>query len=165
MTKLIILRGPSGAGKSSVAKVLHETTNQPTVLIEQDYYKEVLVRPKQNTGALRRAMLQQDVLLALGHGYNVILEGILHVGPYKEVLEELLRQHPNDNYVFYFDVSFGETLKRHSTRPLAEKFGEKEMSEWYPMASRLGHETEIVIPEHASLAESVELIKSKSGLD
>jgi thymidylate kinase len=166
MAKLIILRGPSGAGKSSVAKVLHEGSKQSTVLLEQDYYKEVMVKPKDlATIPLRREMLLQDTLLALQHDYHVILDGILDAGAYGEMFETLFREHPDGNYAFYFDVSLDETLNRHKSRPQVSKFGEAEMREWFPgSTTKLAKDFEHVIPESNTLEQTVDFIRKTTDL-
>lgn len=166
MAKLIILRGPSGAGKSSVAKRLHEESAQSTVLLEQDYYKEVMVKPKDPaTVPLRREMLLQDTLLALSHEYHVILDGILDAGAYAEMFEELFKERPADNYAFFFDITLDETLKRHKTRPQATRFGEAEMRDWFPGSmTRLAKDFEHIIPESNTLEQTVEFIRQTTGL-
>ena len=161
-SKLIILRGPSGSGKSTAAKILLETTRHKTVLIEQDYYRSIF-KPaggggKRNSPTIHK-MIQSNVLVALEDGYNVILEGILTVRSYEDVLETIFLRHPKDNYIFYFDVSLEETLRRHATRPKLTQFSETEMREWYPPAHKSGHKFEHIIPEHFSIEETIEYIK------
>jgi uridine kinase len=93
MSKLIILRGPSGAGKSTVAKRLHELNSGKSVLIEQDYYKEVMVRPKEESGELRRRLILSNTHLSLESGYDVILDGIFHLRVYSDFFTELFDTH------------------------------------------------------------------------
>lgn len=118
-TKLIILRGPSGSGKSSVAKWLFEQATGRVALIEQDHYR-FMFKPaggggKYNSDTVHR-LIRHNVLEVLQDGYDVILEGILSVKSYGEVFETIFAEHPQENYIFYFDISLEETLRRHKAR-------------------------------------------------
>lgn len=165
-TKLIILRGPSGSGKSAVAKNLFEETRHKTALIDQDHYRFIF-KPagggtKPNSDTIHK-MISHNTLQALRDGYNVILEGILSVRSYGEVLEEIFLQHPEENYIFYFDISFEETLRRHAKRAKSVEFGEADMREWYPASHRSDHQFEYIIPEQYSAKDTVNFIKQTSG--
>ena len=167
-TKLIILRGPSGSGKSTIAKLLFEKAERKICLVEQDYYRFIF-KPagggSKANGATTHKMIKNDVLIALKDGYDVILEGILSVKSYEEVLESIFTEHSYENYIFYFDVSFEETVRRHSTRTLkAPKFGEIEMKEWYPDAHKSDHRLEKIIPETFSIEDAMSFIKKIAGI-
>jgi adenylate kinase family enzyme len=119
MSKLVILRGPSGSGKSTVAKTLFEKSKKPSVLIEQDYYRFIF-KPaggKINSKTIHK-MIKANVLIALKDEYDVILEGIFNVHSYKETFKEIFAIHKTQNYIFMFDISFEETLRRHRTEKL-----------------------------------------------
>lgn len=109
-------------------------------------------------------MIECNVLTALNEGYDVILEGILTVKSYGEILDRIFEQHPHENYIFYFDISFEETLKRHNTRESKNLFGEKDMREWYPAAHKSNHKYEHIIPERFSRKQTIEYIKKASGI-
>lgn len=161
--KLIVLRGPSGSGKSTVAKRLFEDASKRTCLIDQDHYRFIF-KPagggsKPNSDTIHK-MIKANALLALGDGYDVILEGILSVKSYGKVLDEIFEVHPERNYMFYFDISFEETIRRHNIRKTAEhKYGEDDMREWYPVAHRSNHKIEQIIPEDFSSEQTVNFIK------
>ncbi len=157
-TKLIILRGPSGAGKSTISKRLFESAKRNTALIEQDQYRFMFSPPggELNSKTIHE-MILQNTLTALRDGYDVILEGILNVRSYGKTFETLIREHPTQNYLFYFDVSFNETIRRHRTR-LAKgkfKFTEKDMEGWYKPRDITGYDCEHIISEQSSLEETV----------
>jgi adenylate kinase family enzyme len=165
-TKLLVLRGPSGSGKSTVAKLLFKDAARKTVLIEQDHYRFIFNPAgggkKPNSDTIHK-MIKNDTLIALGDGYDVILEGILSVKSYSKVLDDIFQKHAGENYIFYFNISFEETLRRHSTRDIKPlEFGEKEMREWYLTAHKSNHDLEQVIPESFSLEETVQFIKERS---
>lgn len=186
-TKLIVLRGPSGSGKTTTSKILFDNAKHRTALIEQDYYRFIFNPPgggeKPNSDTIHK-MIKNDVLIALDNGYDVILEGILSVKAYGEVLEEIFTHHPDENYIFYFEVSFEETVKRHKYRQKIalqnnennklvqdekrglrlQEFGEKEMQEWYSAAHRSNHNLEKVIPETFSVEETINYIRKIAKL-
>ena len=166
-TKFIVLRGPSGSGKSTVAKELFKRATHRIALIEQDYYRFIF-KPagggsKPNSSTINK-MLKNDVLVALKDGYDVILEGILSVKSYEKVLDEIFAEHSGENYMFHFDISFEETIRRHATRKVREPgFGEEDMREWYSAAHRSNHELEQIIPETFSLQQTIQFIEEASS--
>jgi adenylate kinase family enzyme len=159
--------GPSGSGKSTVAKRLLESADRRTALIAQDYYRFIFNPAddgsKANSDTIHK-MIKTNTLLALADGYDVILEGILSARSYAGVLDAIFQAHPRRNFVFYFDVSFKETIKRHEIRRTPDhKFTDQDMKEWYPGAHRSGHEFERIIPENLSIAETVQFIQTVSA--
>ncbi len=158
-TKLIVLRGPSGSGKSTVAKILFKKANRRVALIDQDHYRFIF-KPaggggKPNSDTIHK-MIESDVIIALDAGYDVILEGILSVKSYSKVLDRIFVAHKGENYMYYFDISFKETVRRHNMRKTEMmKFTDKDMREWFPQAHRSGHELEEIIPESFSIDETV----------
>lgn len=100
---------------------------------------------------------------ALDNGFDVILEGILSARRYGALIKELLNKYPQ-HYVYYFDIPFVETLKRHATKSNASEFGEKEMREWYKPKDFLGHVREEIIDESYTLDDAIKFIKMDAGL-
>lgn len=168
-TKLIILRGPSGSGKSTTAKQLFKKAKRRVALIEQDHYRFIFNQAgggsKSNSTAIHR-MIQSDVLIALDEGYDVILEGILGVKSYDKILNEIFEKHPQHNYMYYFDISFEETARRHEIRKRenGSEFSAEDMREWYAAAHRSNHELERIIPEDSSLEDTLERILFETEL-
>jgi hypothetical protein len=150
-----------------VAKALFEAAQHRTVLIEQDYYRFIFNPAgggsKPNSDTIHK-MIQHNVLTALNDGYDVILEGILSVRSYSTVLENIFKEHPNENYIFYFDIPFDETLRRHKQRKTPEhKFTDEDMREWYPSSYPSQHKFEQIIPASFTLADTVTFILETSN--
>jgi 2-phosphoglycerate kinase len=165
MSKLVILRGPSGAGKSTVAQALFKNASQPTVLIQQDYYRFIF-KPaggKLNSKSIHK-MIKANVLVALEDGYNVILEGIFNVHSYTGTFKEIFAVHPENNFMFTFDISFEETLRRHRTKPNKDEWSESDMKDWYHPQDFMGYDFEEVIPEAYSQTEIVQKIQAIAEL-
>lgn len=160
--KFIILRGPSGSGKTTVARVLFDQATERTALINQDYYRFIFKpagngsRPNSDT---IHKMIEHNCITALEDGYDVILEGILNVKSYSEILDRIIKRHKGQSYIFYFDVSFEETARRHKNRPENTEFSVEDMREWYDIAHRSNHQLELIISERFSINESVSFIQ------
>jgi predicted kinase len=160
--RLIVIRGPSGSGKSTVARHLFERAARRVCLIEQDHYRFIF-RPAgggslPNAATIHR-MIEHNVMAALDDGYDVILEGILSVRSYGSVVDRLFTAGVSENFLYSFDVSIEETLRRHRTRATLDLgFSEDDMRGWYPHALLGGHPLERVIPESASLKDIVSRI-------
>ena len=160
--RFIILRGPSGAGKSTVACRLFNEATVKTTLIQQDYYRFIFNPAgggsKPNSEVIHE-MIEQNCVSALQCGYDVILEGILSVRSYENVLERIISKHDGPSYMFYFDVSFSETAKRHKMREHTSDFTIDDMRQWYDASHRSHHRLEKIVEESFSEAETVQFIK------
>ncbi|MFO0548512.1 MAG: AAA family ATPase [Polyangiaceae bacterium] len=159
-TRLIVVRGPCGAGKTTIASRLLDSP-RPTALIQQDPYRFIFnVREGETYSAAVRQMICENVLTALRSGFDVVLEGILRKKGYREVFATIFREHPRHNHLFYLDVSFEETLRRHRGRAKVGSFTEEDMRAWYRERDVLGYSCERVIEESSTLDEAVRLIQS-----
>jgi adenylate kinase family enzyme len=162
-SKLIVLRGPSGAGKSTVAKLLHEKAINKTALVEQDYYRHVMFNNLHSDLEAPRYVMFAGVQAALEHGYDVILEGFMGMGKYKSYFDELLNHHPKNNYFFYFDVPFEETLRRHKTRRKSEQLDASKMHELYLRSGPSEYPNEKIIHENVSAKDASQFIAKACG--
>jgi hypothetical protein len=100
----------------------------------------------------------------LDHGYDVILEGILSMGKYQTYFDKLLAAHPHENYWFYFDVAFDETVRRHNTRDKRAHFSAADMRDWYPRATPTGYTDEHIIAQNLSAEDACRLIIAITGV-
>jgi predicted kinase len=165
---LIILRGPSASGKSTVAKKLFNVAKKKTAIIEQDHYRFIFNPAgggsKPNSDVIHQ-MIEHNTVTALQAGYNVILEGILSVKSYEQTIERIISNHSGNSHIFYFDISFEETIKRHATKEGNYKYGKAEMKEWYSAAHKSGHPLEHLIPESFTVEQTVSHILEVSGYE
>ena len=162
-SKLIILRGNSGSGKSTVAKKLRDATDRKIAIVEQDYLRRFILKEKETEGTNNLGLISQTVEYAIQQGYDVVLEGILYFPRYGKMLEKLIAIAP-ESYVFYFDVTLDETIRRHATKPNSHDFGEKELREWYKPRDLTNFKNEHIIPERHSMEQSIELIKQQAKI-
>jgi predicted kinase len=164
--KLLIIRGNSGSGKSTLAKqvrleILRRGLAREVALVEQDYFRRIVLKEREAEGSNHLGLLRQTVLFCLNHGYDVVLEGILWSGRYRALIEELVVAADSANVV-YLDVSFAETLRRHETKPNADEFGEREMREWFRGRDVLGTPGEAILAEELSTDQAVQRIVERA---
>lgn len=161
---LVVIRGNSGSGKTTVARRVRERYGRGCALIEQDHLRRIVLREHDGPGAERvaPAFIAGAAASALTLGYHVVLEGIMYATGYGDALRRLIAEHPGPAHVFYLDVSWGETVRRHATREA--EFTVEDMRPWYASWDLLGIPGEVVIPESSGLGETVATILRTSGL-
>lgn len=149
-TKLIVLRGNSGSGKSSTARELRARFERGIAWIEQDYLRRIVLRERDVPNGVNIGLIERTVRYALDNSYDVILDGILDARHYGAMLTHLTSDHAGTSAHYYFDVSWEETLRRHSTRRQATEFTPDQMREWFAPRDLLGSVKERIIPESAT---------------
>ena len=166
--KLIILRGPSASGKTTIAEKLFELAKKKTALIQQDHYRFIF-KPsgggsKPNSEVIHK-MIEHNVSTALLAGYDVILEGILTVKSYQNIIERIIDSHEGESYIFYFNTSLEETIRRHQSKKGNFNYGSEEMKQWYADSQKSEHKLEILIPEDYSINQSIDKIIKTSKIN
>jgi predicted kinase len=163
-TRLIVLRGNSGSGKSSVAAEVRAWHGRGIALVGQDNLRRVVLRERDVPGGANIGLIDTVARYALGHGFHVIIDGILRATTYGAMLDALHHDHLGISRFYYFDVPFDETIRRHAARPQATEFGRDEMSGWYRELDLLPSGIEQVIPAASSLDSTVLQIIREVGL-
>jgi hypothetical protein len=74
------------------------------------------------------------------------------------MLRELIADHTGMTKVYYFQIPFDETIRRHSTRPLADVVSPEQMRDWYHAADLLGVPDEQIIEESSSLDDTAKRV-------
>jgi hypothetical protein len=126
--------------------------------VEQDYLRRTLLREHARVGAANIGLIDQTARYALEHGYHVILEGGFYEPQYGEMLRQFVADHVGVTGVYYFQLSFEETVRRHATRPLAEVVTPEQMRAWYQPTDLLGVPGERMIDQDSSLDQTIERI-------
>lgn len=161
-SRLIVLRGNSGCGKTTTAKLLQRELGHGTMLVSQDVVRRDMLYVPDEMNNLSIQLIYDLCMYGNRLGATVILEGILSKKRYGDMLKKLLRDFSGDTDVYYFDVPFEETLRRHAGKANAHEFGEEEMRKWWKDKDTLGTEGERVIGEDMTQEEIVCLIKGVS---
>ena len=158
-TPLIILRGNSGCGKTSTARLLQRQLGYGTMLVSQDIVRREMLRVKDSESNPAIQLIYDLCMYGNNVGYTVILEGILSNKKYGEMLHRLLNDFQGEKLIYYFDVSFEETVRRHATKPNAHEFGVSEMRQWWKDQDALGVPGEQRIGEQLAQAEIVDTVR------
>lgn len=155
---LIILRGNSGCGKTSTACLLQRRLGYGTMLVSQDVVRREILRVKDSKNNPAIQLIYDLCMYGNKVGYTVILEGILSNKKYGAMLHSLINNFQGDKLVYYFDVSFEETMRRHATKPNAHEFGELEMRRWWKEKDYLDFENEFLIRNDTSQEDLINMI-------
>ncbi len=157
MSKLIIIRGNSGSGKTTVAKELQKRLGRNTMLISHDMIRIQMLNAK-DPEAL--PLITELLKYGRNHSDITILEGILPADVYKPLFDTAVAVYGANIYAFYYDLTFEETLSRHSTKPNREDFGEREMRRWWREKDYIGTIHETAISAEMSESHTVKIICS-----
>jgi hypothetical protein len=134
---------------------LRHAVGRGVALIQQDVIRRDLLRERDRPGGLNIELIRLNVEFALTHDYDVILEGILYADRYGAMIRTLLAEHRGPSFVYYYDLSFEETLRRHAAKPNSHEYGEAEMSGWFVERDLLGVPGEEIIGPEQSQEETV----------
>jgi predicted kinase len=163
-TTLIVIRGNSGSGKSTVAEQIR-AQSVGVAIVSQDYLRRVVLKDKDRPGAANIGLIDLVTRYALNAGYTTVLEGILYVGHYGDMLAGLLDDHVGNSFCYYMDVPFEETLRRHATKANAHEFGRAQMESWWRARDFLPGGVEQVLTSGLSADAAAAQILTDAGLD
>jgi len=155
---LVVLRGNSGSGKSTTAQEVRRRVGRGVAWVEQDYLRRILLREHDRPGAPNVGLIDQTARYALDHGYHVILEGILYNPTYGAMVRQLIADHAGPTGVYYFQLPFDETVRRHANRPLSKVVTPEQMRDWYQPRDLLGVPGEQIIDITSTLDDSANRI-------
>ena len=159
LTKLIILRGNSGNGKTMAAQYLQQALSPASaMLVSQDVIRLGILNVKDYPGNPSIELIKSICEFGKDKYDYVILEGILGAAKYKTMLLELLSFFKNNAIVYYFDVSFPETLKRNDLRKESQRFSIKLLKKWWLDKNLLNLSDEYRLPENLGKKEIVQRI-------
>jgi predicted kinase len=158
----VVLRGNSGAGKTTVALRVRSHLGRTCALVQQDVIRRTILKERDIPDGANIGLISHVARYALDHGYNVIIEGILHAERYADMLAELADDHRGTTTIYYLDITYAESLRRHETRPQSAEFGPQHMRTWYRHRDLLGLPGERVIPETSTLAETTTRILAEA---
>ena len=162
MAKLIIIRGNSGSGKTTLAKgIRNKLPKDKTLIVSQDVIRREMLGVKDRKHNLSIKLIQQIVTYGATHCEYVILEGILEKRIYQEMLTEITELFAPNVLVYYFELPFEETLKRHQTRAQVNEFGPEMMEEWWLSNDCLGVKNEYKMNESQNLDTLIDEIIHK----
>ncbi|MEU3306035.1 AAA family ATPase [Nocardiopsis sp. NPDC055551] len=162
--RLIVLRGNSASGKSTVARELRARYGRGLAIIPQDVVRRDILRERDLPGGVNIDLLDLMARHSLEHGFHVVVEGILYVDHYGDMLTRLVGDYRQTAHCYYFDVPFATTLERHATKPIADVVGEAELRRWWRPRDLLPDGVEKLIDEHSGVEHSAVRILNDCGL-
>lgn len=164
MAKLILLRGNSGSGKTTLAKILQEKFGPNTMRLSHDMIRMEVLHVWGREGLLKSLPLMIQLLkYGRQHSEVTILEGILPSDDYRPLFEAAREEFGENIFAYYYDLPFEETLRRHSTKPNRNDFGEADMRRWWREKDFLDFIPETRFTEEISLEEAAEQIFREAG--
>lgn len=159
MSKLILLRGNSGSGKTTVAKQLQEKFGSNTMLISHDMVRKQILHVWSREGVEKSQPLMIELLKYGKRNSEItIMEGILPSKDYAQLFDAAVDEYGNEIYSYYWDIPFEETVRRHSTKPNRNDFGEEDMRRWWKEKDYLEIIPQTMIDKDLSVEDAVELI-------
>lgn len=160
MSELIIIRGNSGSGKTTIAKLLRKELGDRSIIVSQDMVRREILDVSDQKGNPAIQLIYDLCMYGERIGFTVIVEGIMSTEKYKPMLEKLLRDFSGPKLIYYFDLTYEETLRRHGTRPKAAEFGHAEMQGWWKDKDYLGVPGEMFVGPEVTKEDLVKLICS-----
>lgn len=157
MAKLIIIRGNSGSGKSTIAQKIQNYLGEEAMLIGQDEVRRHMLNVKDKPGNLSINLIETIAEYGIKHCNYVIIEGILNKQKYGTMLQNLIERDDTKAYVYYFDLAFNETVRRHQMKENTD-FGKQEMAKWFIEKDVLNVQDEFCINQEMTETEIVHQI-------
>lgn len=158
--KLIIIRGNSGSGKTTIAKALQKNLGTGALLLSQDVIRREMLAVKDTAGNASIELIRHLAEYGRANYAYVIVEGILAKHKYGDMLHELITHFKDEAAVYYCDISFPETVRRHKMKGEAADFGVAELEKWWLPADWLGEAGEKFLGEALTIEESVAFIRA-----
>lgn len=164
-SKLIILRGNSGSGKTTIAKSIQDYFGSGTLLVSQDMIRRDMLKVHDRDGNLSINLIRQVAEYGRDKCEYVIVEGILNKNRYGDMLYHLIDFYDGRAFIYYFDLSFQETVKRHNTRSKRLEFGEDSLRLWWTPNDYLGVAGERKLTNEMSQQDIVMLVINQLGVE
>lgn len=101
------------------------------MLISQDVVRRDMLMVKDNENTEAIPLMMELLKYGYSHSDIVILEGIMYANWYRPLFELAMQLYKTNVFSYYFDLPFGETIRRHQTKPNCQEFGEEAMRRWW----------------------------------
>jgi len=151
-TRLIIVRGNSGSGKTSLARAVRKIKPREVAIVGQDILRRQVLHVRDEPDNAAVGLIDLTARYALEQGFHVLIEGILKESIYGPMLRTLISDHQGTTFSYRYDLTFEETLRRHSTKNVSSQFGEEETRQWWIDRDSLSGIDEIVFDAEVSLS-------------
>lgn len=130
MSQLIIIRGNSGSGKSTLAKRVQKELDGINLLIPQDIAQREMLAVKDGKDTPAITLIKELIMYGFRNCDRVIVEGIFNKAWYGEMFSEVIPLF-TEVFVYYYDIPFEETVRRHQFKPNRAEFTAEDMKRWW----------------------------------
>ena len=116
--QIIVIRGPSAAGKSTISKellrIIRHTDQRRCAYLEKDYFRMTITGDvdQSENRALSIDLLTQSARVCMGHGYDVVIEGILNIKHYQAMFDSFRAEYGMEMNEFFSCILMC-LLKKH----------------------------------------------------
>ncbi|WP_329563454.1 P-loop NTPase family protein [Streptomyces uncialis] len=162
--QLIVLRGNSATSKTSVAAGARERYGRGVAVVGQDTLRRDILRERDIPGGVNVGLVGLTARYALEHGFHTVLEAILYVGHYGDLLAGLLPEHPSAATAPTSASRSSRPWNGTRPKPIASEVGEAQLSEWYRPLDLLPGGVETIISATSALDETADRVLRASGL-
>ncbi|MES3712573.1 AAA family ATPase [Staphylococcus ureilyticus] len=146
MTKLILLRGNSGSGKTTIARNLQSMLGNGVMRVGQDEIRRHMLNVSDRPGNLSIELIKYITLFGIAHCKYVIVEGIFNKEKYDNMLQSIISSAHIKSYIYYFDLPYAETVRRHHSKTYTD-FSAQKLASWFVEKDTLNVKNEKLIPE------------------
>ena len=134
------------------------------MLISQDTIRREILNVKDRPENPTPALIQKICEFGITTYSYIILEGILKAAIYRPMLLDLIDLFDQNVSVYYFDLSFSETLHRHEQREKSQEFGKESLQKWWLEKDYLAIPNEQIITAELTQEEIVSNIQKELAL-
>ncbi len=146
MTKLILLRGNSGSGKTTIARNLQSMLGNGVMRVGQDEIRRHMLNVSDRPDNLAIELIKYITLFGIAHCKYVIVEGIFNKEKYGNMLQSIISSTHIKSYIYYFDLPYAETVRRHHSKTYTD-FCAQKLASWFVEKDTLNVKNEKLITE------------------
>lgn len=148
-----------------MARSIRNARPRGVAIVGHDVLRREILHVRDRPGALSVPYIDMSARLALDHGLDVVIEGILHAEIYGEMLARLCADHLGITRAYYYELELGETLRRHRTKALAVEVSEEQVASWYLLRDYIDGLDESIFDASVSEHEALERVLADVGWD
>lgn len=146
MTKLILLRGNSASGKKTIACNLQSMLGNGVMRVGQDEIRRHMLNVSDSPGNLSIELIKHITAYGIAHCEYVIVEGIFNKEKYGNMLQSIISSAHIKSYIYYFDLPYAETVRRHHSKAYTD-FSAQKLASWFVEKDTLNVKNEKLISE------------------
>ena len=121
-----------------------------------------ILKERDITGAINVDLIGAMTRQILDAGVHCVVEGIMTVSKYGQMLDLLVADHIGRSFTYYWELPFQATVERHHTKPNSSEWSVDDMREWYVPHDTLA--TDKTIGPESTLQDTVARILADTRL-